>query len=246
MTGSSIAAGCLLFLAAAHSALGERMLLAPLLRSSWSIPVPRDVAEPVIRFAWHLTSVAWVALAVVVVGVDPLPAVGAMSLLSAAVVFVMLRLHLSWPFFLLGGLAALRADGLLADGLLEVGAAATAAALALASALHVYWAVGGRWLFDRATPAGFVPGRWLTFAVAVALAVFAALVLVVASGSGPAALRPLVAAGAMVLVLRAVGDAKIVGFTKTIRGTPFADADDRYFTPLVVFLALGSTGAVLG
>ncbi|MGL5849853.1 MAG: DUF3995 domain-containing protein, partial [Phycicoccus sp.] len=226
--------------------LGERALLRPLFGSSWSIPIPRAAAEPVIRFAWHLTSVAWVALAFVVVGVEPRPVVGAMSLLSAAVVFVMLRSHLAWPFFLLGGLAALRADGLLGDTALDVGAAVTAVALAAASALHVYWAAGGRWSADRVVPPGFVPGRWLTLAVAAALASFAALVLLVAWDLGPAALRWPVGAGVAVLTVRAIGDARTAGFTKTIRDTPFAAADDRYFTPLVVFLALGAAGAVLG
>ncbi|MGL5817383.1 MAG: DUF3995 domain-containing protein [Phycicoccus sp.] len=246
MNGSLVTAGCLSVLAVAHSVLGERAVLRPLLGSSWSIPIPRAAAEPIIRFAWHLTSVAWVALASVVVGVEPLPVVGAMSLLSAAVVFVMLRSHLAWPFFLLGGLAALRADGLLTDRVLEVGAGATAVTLAVASALHVYWAAGGRWLFDRAVPPGVVPGRWLTLVVAAALASFAALVLLAAWDVGPAVLRWPVAAGVAVLTLRAIGDTRNAGFTKTIRDTPFAAADDRYFTPLVVFLALGATGAVLG
>ncbi|MGL5853493.1 MAG: hypothetical protein ACRCZD_22140, partial [Phycicoccus sp.] len=66
MDGTLVTAGCLVVLAVAHSVLGERALLRPLFGSSWSIPIPRAAAEPVIRFAWHLTSVAWVALAFVV------------------------------------------------------------------------------------------------------------------------------------------------------------------------------------
>ena len=46
-----------------------------------------------------------------------------------------------------------------------------------------------------------------------------------------------------VVALRAAGETKLVGFTKTARDTGFARADDRYFTPLVVLLALGATGS---
>jgi hypothetical protein len=45
--------------------------------------------------------------------------------------------------------------------------------------------------------------------------------------------------------LRAIGDTKVAGFTKSVRDTPFADADDRYFTPLVVLLSLGAVGWIL-
>lgn len=173
-----------------------------------------------------------------------------MALWSSAVVFVMLRGHLSWPLFLLAGLAALRADGSLGESWLRAGAIASAVALVVAAGVHVDWASGGRWVLDRALPTGrrsgrvFAPGRRLTLTVAGAFLAFAALIIAVVEGRGPGALRWLVGAGVGVLALRAVGDTKVAGFTKTVRDTPFALADDRWFTPLVVFLALGAVGAL--
>lgn len=102
---------------------------------------------------------------------------------------------------------------------------------------------------DRALPpvpvGGFKPGPWLTLAEAAALAAFGLLVAMAALGHGPPAVRWLVYAGVAVLVARAVGDRRTAGFTKTVRDTAFARADDAYFTPLVVFLALGATGALI-
>ena len=173
-----------------------------------------------------------------------------MALWSSAVVFVMLRGHLSWPLFLLAGLAALRADGSLGESWLRAGAIASAVALVVAAGVHVYWASGGRWVLDRALPTGrrsgrvFAPGRRLTLTVAGAFLAFAALIIAVVEGRGPGALRWLVGAGVGVLALRAMGDTKVAGFTKTVRDTPFALADDRWFTPLVVFLAFGAVGAL--
>ena len=251
MNPELIAAACLVVLAVAHSVLGEAGILRPMFAADWSIEVPRWATERILRFAWHLTSIAWLAMAGVVVGGDPLPMVAIMSLWSAAVIFVMLRGHMAWPLFLLAGLAALRADDVLDSPWMRAGAIGTAAVLVLVAAVHVYWALGGRWMHDRALPGGYGdvarydPGRALTLAVAVLLGAFAAVVVAVAADRGPSALRWLVAIGVGALVVRAIGDRKDAGFTKTIRETEFARADDRWFTPLVVFLALGSTGALL-
>ena len=43
---------------------------------------------------------------------------------------------------------------------------------------------------------------------------------------------------AIVLIIRAMGDFKYVGFFKTIKNTPFADYDTRYYSPLCLFLGL--------
>lgn len=250
MDAASIVVGCLVVVALVHSVLGEARILRPLFASAWSISMSRRAAERILRFAWHLTSIAWLALAAIVAGGEPLPLVAMMALWSAGVIFVMLRAHLAWPLFLLAGLAALRADGSLDEPWLRAGAIATAGVLLGAAGLHVYWAFGGRWLLDRAAPATgpsgrrFEPGPALTLLVAAALASLAVLVVAVAERRGPDLLRWLAGLGAGVLVLRAIGDTKVVGFSKTVRDTPFARADDRWFTPLVVFLALGATGAL--
>jgi hypothetical protein len=251
MHAELITAACLVTLGVAHSVLGEIEILRPLFTADWSIGVPRWASDRILRFAWHLTSIAWLALAAIVVGGEPLTFVAIMSLWSAAVIFVMLRGHLAWPLFLLAGLAALRADGLLGPSWLRAGAITTSVALVAAAGLHVYWAFGGRWLLDRAVPVssssnpGFSPGPGLTLMVAVALLGFATLIASVALGRGPDAARSLVGVGIGVLVLRAIGDTKVAGFTKSVRNTAFAEADDRWFTPLVVFLALGAAGALV-
>ena len=244
-----ITAGCLIVIAAAHSALGESDILRPLFDASWKTPTPRPAMEKILRFAWHLTSLAWLALAAIALDVEPILAVGVVSSASAALIFVSLRGHLAWPIFLLAGLAAFRHDGVLSDGWLQVGAGATAILLLVAAAVHVYWAAGGRWFLDRALPTGdgtrFGPGPFLTLAVAVALATFGSLVAVESFGTDSTVVQVLVVAGVAAFVVRAIGDRRVAGFTKTIRGTDFAVADDRFFTPLVVFLALGASASLL-
>jgi hypothetical protein len=64
-----IAAGLVLLLAVAHSYLGERYLLVRLLRRS---DLPKllgrvEFTKQTLRFAWHLTSIAWLGLASLIV-----------------------------------------------------------------------------------------------------------------------------------------------------------------------------------
>ncbi len=182
----------------------------------------------------------------------------------------MLRAHLAWPIFLLAGLAALHQAGALTDSVLTATTATTVAVLAAAGMIHVYWATGGRWMLDRAIPTneavaitngdpagtasppstagrtdGFRPGPLLTALVALLLFTFAGLIAVTAGGNGPDTLRWLVVAGAVVLVIRAVGDNQVAGFTKKVRHTTFGRTDDAVFTPLVVMLAFGTVGSLL-
>jgi len=246
-----LVAGALLSLAAAHSALGESDLLKPLFAAEWNIEtVPRWATERIFRFAWHLTSIAWVALALIALDVPMLPIIGVMMLVSAALIFVMLRGHLAWPLFLVGGLAAFHAETPLPDPLLYGGAIAAVTALLAAAGLHVWWAFGGEWGLEAALPVDpdstseFSPGQALTLLVAVLLIVGAGVVGWVATGA-PTLIRWMAMAATAVFAVRAIGDTKVAGFTKTVRDTTFAQADDRIFTPLCVFLALGTTGALL-
>lgn len=249
-TQELIIAGCLLVLAAAHSFLGETNILRPLFAAEWTMTrTPRWATERILRFAWHLTSVAWIAMGLAVLDLPLLVSIAAMSLVSATIIFATLRGHLAWPLFLLAGVAALHAEGQLDGPLLQAAGALASIALLLAGGVHVYWATGGTWLIDRALPttsaASFAPGPILTLLVAAALTTFATLVGLVTFDVGPTALRWLVTAGVVVLTLRAIGDTKVAGFTKTVRDTSFAMADDRWFTPLIVFIAFGATGALL-
>ena len=246
-----LTAGAFLTLAAAHSALGESDILKPLFAAEWSVTTtPRWAMQKILRFAWHLTSVTWVALALIAVDVPALPVIGVTMLVSAAIIFVMLRGHLAWPIFLVGGLAAFHAHTPLPGPLLQAGAAFAVIALAAAAILHVWWAFGGAWGLDAALPrdpdstSEFSPGPALTLLVALLLVVGAGIVGWVMVGA-PTIVRWMAIAAAAVFAIRAIGDTKVAGFTKTMRGTTFSQADDRFFTPLCVFLALGTTGALL-
>ena len=79
------------------------------------------------------------------------------------------------------------------------------------------------------------PALLATFAVLLAWPIFGA-------GFEPT-VRWLTLAGCGVLALRALGDGRVVGFSKRERGTLFARRDDAYYTPLVVLLAAGAYAA---
>ena len=105
-------------LAVAHSYLGERYILIRLFRRAEIPPLfgGAEFTKRTLRFAWHLTSVMWLAIAWLFV----LLARGALSatsvasvlaivfLVSAAVTLIASRgRHLAWPAFLVIGLIAL-------------------------------------------------------------------------------------------------------------------------------------------
>ena len=101
-----------------HSILGERYILIRLLRRDLPKLFGSDVfTKRTLRFAWHLTTLAWFGLAAVLLAVaagPPAPAprfftdlVAVVALSSAVVAAVGSRgRHLSWPVFLaIGALA---------------------------------------------------------------------------------------------------------------------------------------------
>ncbi len=89
----------------------------------------------------------------------------------------------------------------------------------------------------------FVPGRKATLAVAVALFAAAALVAAAAGwlqvGVPPWLLALACDALALGLLARAVGDFRYVGFSKRVRGSPFARMDSLVYSPLCLLLAAG-------
>ena len=110
--GLLIAATLLVAIAAAHSILGERYILTRLFRRG---PLPRLYGSDwftrrTLRFAWHLTSVAWLGFAALVahLGVGRpadrptvLAVVAATFGLHAAITLVASRgKHFAWPVFL--------------------------------------------------------------------------------------------------------------------------------------------------
>jgi len=125
---------------------------------------------------------------------------------------------------------------------------AVTAVLGFLAAVHVFWGLGGRlgWLAalpERGGEPAFVPSALASFAVAACLAA-AALVAAATAGLLPLplpvpVLRWACFALAAVFALRAVGDFRLVGFSKRIRGTRFARFDDLLYSPLCVLLATG-------
>ncbi|MDD9942633.1 MAG: DUF3995 domain-containing protein [Myxococcales bacterium] len=242
-----IAAGGLLLLALLHTALGELEVLRPLFRQTgWRLPGvgPRQ-ARALLRFAWHLTSLAWLGLVAALLGVPSPLAFGITLLVSGVVVFFSLREHLAWPVFLLAGLAALD-HGRFLPPLVPVALRALAVSIAVAAAMvHLYWAAGGRRWADVAVPANpdgsplFSPGPVACLLVALALCAFAAL-LVGAPNWPQTWVRYALGTAATILTVRMIGDGKFVGFLKRHHNTAFGRADGRLYTPLVVGLWLGA------
>lgn len=119
-------------------------------------------------------------------------------------------------------------------------ASVTAGMFALLGLLHFYWAVRGASGNSAAIPEidgvpAFKPTRAATAAVGVVLLGTAAIVLM--------QVKLLLAGAAAVLLLRAIGDFRLVGFFKRVRGSRFARLDTLLYSPLC--LALGAALAVL-
>ena len=114
------AAGLILALGAAHSYLGERYILIRLFRRSDLPPLfGSDLfTRRTLRFAWHLTTVVWWGVAVLLLGVarsssatvahTQVGAVVAATALASAVVTVTgsRGRHLAWLVFLAIGVLA--------------------------------------------------------------------------------------------------------------------------------------------
>jgi len=123
------------------------------------------------------------------------------------------------------------------------------ATLLILSALHVYWAAGGKSPGASVIPevSGrrvFEPTRVTTLAVALALA--CAAVVVLARGgllSLPIPAAPVAwACGAVgaAFLLRAMGEFRLVGFFKSVKGTEFAAMDTWFYSPLCLAIGAGA------
>ncbi|MFO0699557.1 MAG: DUF3995 domain-containing protein [Nitrospira sp.] len=121
------------------------------------------------------------------------------------------------------------------------------------SLVHVYWLLGGRAGHLAAIPEFdgkpvFQPSTMATAVVALVLALCA---LLIAATGGlltlPLSDRVLVwltRVLAVGLLLRAIGDFRLVGFFKRVRHTSFAQLDTMVYSPLCLVLAVGS--AIIG
>ena len=113
-----VAAGLCFVLGLVHSTMGERFILIPLFRRAELPKLLGSTAftERTLRFAWHLTTIAWWGLAVIFyfMAWDRLSASAASGVLagiflaSAAVTMVLSRgRHLAWLVMLAIGAIAL-------------------------------------------------------------------------------------------------------------------------------------------
>ena len=124
-----------------------------------------------------------------------------------------------------------------------------AVAFVVLAVLHIYWALGGEIDIRKVIPVVegkpvFTPGVLGTFVVAMVLTCFAVVALAlgfrdVVSVDYQQYLKfPGFAVGA-VLVLRAIGEFRYVGFFKRVRGSDFATYDSWFYSPFC--LLAGST-----
>jgi len=124
-----------------------------------------------------------------------------------------------------------------------------AVVLALLGCLHVAWAFGVTWGVGAVVPTvdgrpTMAPGRGATFAVGFLLLLAGDLYMGAADGRSPAGLFRVGAVGvALVLLARAVGDRRTMGFSKRVKGTRFARMDTQVFSPLCLVLAVAGLWA---
>ncbi|WP_439574993.1 hypothetical protein [Phreatobacter sp.] len=106
-----VAAALTLAVGLLHSWLGERMLIAPLLAlPARDGPLARASLRRVLRNAWHITSVAWAGMGLVLASLAfaPLESSGRKMLVIIGLMFAGQALfvlatsrgrHVGWPFF---------------------------------------------------------------------------------------------------------------------------------------------------
>jgi hypothetical protein len=127
-----------------------------------------------------------------------------------------------------------------------------AALFLVLAVVHVYWGAGGRTGAGAAVPEvegkpAFTPGPNAILLVALALTVAALVVLGRARLWQPVQVPAwLFTVGtwvlAVVFLLRAVGDFRLVGFFKRVRGTRFARRDTLFYSPLCLALGVALVG----
>jgi Protein of unknown function (DUF3995) len=116
------------------------------------------------------------------------------------------------------------------------------------SAIHFYWAIGGKWGVNAAIPttnegkAPFQPGIIPTLIVGFGLLGFALVALgnlgIFDAFLSKKWINCATYAIVAIFTLRGIGDFKYVGLGRKIKNTNFAKYDKRYFTPLCFLIAL--------
>lgn len=116
------------------------------------------------------------------------------------------------------------------------------------SAIHIYWASGGKWAGGAVIPTindevkAVMPGPIPTLMVAAVLSGFGLLVLVKSDWLNIEIPSLLLTYGiwaiAVIFLIRAIGDFRYVGFFKNYKQTRFGINDTRYYSPLCLLISL--------
>ena len=116
------------------------------------------------------------------------------------------------------------------------------------SVIHLYWALGGEWGFDKALPTNMEGKRVLnpkkidSTIVGLGLLLFSFYLLIYVNIVSLDLPNWLMTYGIWFITglffLRAVGDFKYIGFFKKIRNTEFGRLDTRFYSPLCLFLSI--------
>jgi Protein of unknown function (DUF3995) len=119
------------------------------------------------------------------------------------------------------------------------------AIFALLSSLHFYWAFGGKWGFEKSLPEKtdgaklFHPKALDCLLIALILMSFSYFHWLVFVSRIPFYWQKIgIACITGIFILRAIGEFKYVGFFKSIRGTTFAKMDDRYYSPICIWIGI--------
>lgn len=267
-----VASSITLGLAATHSMLGERGILAPLLNTSFDFCRPErvDFIRLTLRFAWHLTSLfmlgcAALLLALAVSPIDlasilSLEILGALFVASAAITGSYSKgRHIAWPLFALVGIfcwwTALHHEGPVSFHVTKpVIGFATSAILLLIGAIHLYWSVKGPTDLIAVIPEKdgkplFRPSRIGTVAVAIGLILAGILVAEQALSLTRLVMPEVTRIGcwllAGILIARAVGEFRYLGLFKTVRTTTFGYCDTAAYTPLCLLLGMSVIAVTL-
>ncbi len=117
----------------------------------------------------------------------------------------------------------------------------------LLSALHFYWAAGGKWALVSSIPISttekplFKPGRIGTLIVAIGLLIFSLVIYFQLARFYPTTHPYLDYATlviAFIFLARTIGDFKYIGLFKKVKTTSFAINDTKIYIPLCFYLAL--------
>jgi hypothetical protein len=120
--------------------------------------------------------------------------------------------------------------------------------LLMISAMHLFWAFGGRWGANAAVPETtgtreFTPGVVATLVVAV---LFFGMAVVHLSKVGvlPLQLPGFTGYGlwavSVIFLIRAIGEFRYIGFFKREKGSLFARLDTRFYSPLCLLIAFNA------